>query len=158
MAFSVYFLKSVYAQKKKPQSKSNMLFLLQTNTIIQSVFRQWRQLFKHKPLSFSNQCRQLCKCSPLDPSEVSDSSDHTVLLVRLKHQVATSVLTVSPSEHSLSLQKYISPPTPCRRSYLEGCSFAHYGVYSSPWKHIFHLWESNTQLCISLKPTHPQLS
>lgn len=51
-----------------------------------------RQLFL---TSFSNQCRQLSEFSPLDHSEVFDTSDQTILLMCLQHWLATSVLAVS---------------------------------------------------------------
>lgn len=45
-----------------------------------------------------------------------------------------TLLTVPPTEHSLSLQKRRTFSA-CRRLYLQGCSF--YTIYSSPWSHFF---------------------
>lgn len=93
-------------------------------------------LWTQTVLSVTNCSRQLFKCSPLDLS--FDTSDQTILLVRLKHRVTTSVLTVSlqPSIHCI----YRNISFPCRRSHLQGCSFFTLCILL-PRRISSHLWE-----------------
>lgn len=110
-----------------------------------------RQLFL---TSFSNQCRQLSEFSPLDHSEVFDTSDQTILLMCLQHWLATSVLAVSLQQSIHCL--YSNESSPAGYTYKP---VLFHTPPSLPSSHIsLHLWESKTQLCASLKPTDPQLS